>query len=108
MIRMLRSSDRIPGAIFFMLAALPIATAVTVPLSAATGAVTNSPGPSYSVDSIVHTATQTPEALAPNAIATIYGTYLSFGTASAGNLVSGQVLPDLLSGVTVVVGGLIA
>ena len=64
--------------------------------------------PSYTAQSIVHAATQTPEALAPNTIATIYGTNLSFSTASAGNLPIGQVLPTDLAGVTVIAGGYIA
>ena len=67
-----------------------------------------STSPFYTAQSIVHAATQTPEALAPNAIATIYGTNLAFSTASAGNLPIGSVLPNGLAGVTVVVGGFIA
>ena len=67
-----------------------------------------STGPYYTVQSIVHAATQTPEALAPNTIATIYGTNLSYSTASAGNLPIGQVLPTELGGVTVIAGGYIA
>lgn len=64
--------------------------------------------PYYTAQSIVHAATQTPEALAPNTIATIYGTNLAFSTAAAGNLAIGSVLPDGLAGVTVVAGSYIA
>lgn len=64
--------------------------------------------PSYSAQSIVHAATQTVQALAPNTIATIYGTNLSFDTVVAGNNVIGATLPESLDGVTVVVQGLIA
>jgi uncharacterized protein (TIGR03437 family) len=64
--------------------------------------------PSYSAQSIVHAATQTAQALAPNTIATIYGTNLSFDTVVAGNSAIGSTLPQSLDGVTVVVQGLIA
>src|SRR4051794_7583927 len=60
--------------------------------------------PSYSSQSIVNSATQTAEALAPNTIATIYGTNLAFSTSVAG-VVSGAILPSTLSGVTVYVNG---
>src|SRR5438128_11302606 len=61
--------------------------------------------PSYSTQSIVNAATQTVEALAPNTIATIYGTNLAFGTSSA-LAASGSTLPVTLEGVTVYVNGL--
>jgi uncharacterized protein (TIGR03437 family) len=64
--------------------------------------------PSYSAQSIVHAATQTVQALAPNTIATIYGANLSFDTVVAANTVIGSTLPESLDGVTVVVQGLIA
>jgi uncharacterized protein (TIGR03437 family) len=64
--------------------------------------------PSYSAQSIVHAATQTVQALAPNTIATIYGTNLSFDTVVAGNSAIGSTLPQSLDGVTVVVQGLTA
>jgi uncharacterized protein (TIGR03437 family) len=64
--------------------------------------------PSYSAQSIVHAATQTVQALAPNTIATIYGTNLAFDTIVAGNNTIGATLPESLGGVTVVVQGLIA
>jgi uncharacterized protein (TIGR03437 family) len=62
--------------------------------------------PSYTVQSIVHAATQTAEALAPNTIATIYGTNLAFDTVSVGTgSVVGGNLPTSLDGVTVIVNG---
>ena len=65
--------------------------------------------PSYTVDSIVNTATQTPNYLAPNGLATIYGTELAFETSSvpAYSLTAGS-LPTSMHGVSVVMGGLIA
>lgn len=62
-------------------------------------------GPSYSAQSIVHSATQTVEALAPNTIATIYGTNLAFSTGSAEGYKAGSVLPTSLAGVTLLVNG---
>src|SRR3954463_3644662 len=59
--------------------------------------------PSYSAQSIVNTATQTAEALAPNSIATIYGTNLAFATSSSQTAVTGSTLPTTLEGVTVYV-----
>jgi uncharacterized protein (TIGR03437 family) len=60
--------------------------------------------PSYSAASIVNAATQTAGALAPNTIATLYGTNLAFGTAAvtASNLNAGT-LPTSLDGVSVLV-----
>ena len=62
--------------------------------------------PLYTLQSIVQAATQTAEALAPNTIATIYGTNLAYDTevANSSNLVGG-VLPQSLGGVSVIVGG---
>lgn len=59
--------------------------------------------PTYTAQSIVHTATQLPQALAPNTLATIYGSNLSFDTMSASTL--GATLPIQLDGVAVFVGG---
>jgi len=65
--------------------------------------------PYYTSQSIVHAATQTVEALAPNTIATIYGANLAYDTVAAGNTsVSGATLPQTLAGVTVVVNGILA
>jgi uncharacterized protein (TIGR03437 family) len=68
---------------------------------------TISTAPFYSAASIVHAATQTAEALAPNTIATIYGTNLSWTThaVSSGDL-NGGTLPTSLEGVTVYVNGI--
>jgi uncharacterized protein (TIGR03437 family) len=62
--------------------------------------------PTYTAQSIVHAATQTAQALAPNAIATIYGQNLAFDTASA-NPANG-VLPTEMDGVSVNVNGTLA
>jgi uncharacterized protein (TIGR03437 family) len=61
--------------------------------------------PAYTAASIVNSATNLADALAPNAIATIYGTDLSYGTdqASSANLVN-HMLPEALAGVRVYVG----
>jgi uncharacterized protein (TIGR03437 family) len=63
--------------------------------------------PTYSAASIVNAATQTVEALAPNTIATIYGTNLSWTThaLTAADL-NGGTLPNSLEGVTVYVNGI--
>lgn len=65
------------------------------------------PYPSYSNKTIVNAATQTVEALAPNSIATLYGSNLSFTTSSP-LTATGATLPGSLEGVTVYVNGLIA
>jgi uncharacterized protein (TIGR03437 family) len=73
-------------------------------LPAALLAQTTNAGPSYSAASIVNAATQTAGALAPNTIATLYGTNLAFDTAAvtAANLNAGT-LPTSLDGVSVLV-----
>jgi uncharacterized protein (TIGR03437 family) len=65
-----------------------------------------STSPAYSAQSIVNGATQTVEALAPNTIATIYGSNLAFSTYAAGaaDIVGGR-LPVELAGVSVAVNG---
>ena len=69
-----------------------------------TGANTS---PYYTVGSIVQAADQSTGTLAPNAIATIYGTNLAFTTHAlqSSDLVDGG-LPLSLAGVSVVVGGM--
>lgn len=64
--------------------------------------------PAYSAQSIVSGATQTVEALAPNSIATIYGTNLSFTTSSTSGTLPGSTLPNTLEGVTVYVNNIAA
>jgi len=66
-------------------------------------------GPSYTAAGIVHAATQTVQALAPNTIATIYGTNLAFAThaISTGDI-RGGALPTSLEGVGVVVNSITA
>lgn len=68
---------------------------------------TVSTAPFYSAASIVHAATQTAEALAPNTIATIYGTNLSWTThAVSFRDLNGGTLPTSLDGVTVYANGI--
>jgi uncharacterized protein (TIGR03437 family) len=70
---------------------------------------TGSSAPFYTAAGIVHAATQTPEALAPNTIATIYGTNLAYTThAVATSDLNGGALPTSLEGVTVYVHGLLS
>jgi len=67
----------------------------------------NGNGPNYSAATIVNAATQTPGPLAPNAIATVYGTNLSWNEyAITPADVNGGALPQQVSGVNVFVGGL--
>jgi uncharacterized protein (TIGR03437 family) len=68
---------------------------------------TASSAPAYTAAGIVQAATQTVEALAPNTIATIYGTNLAFTThaLAESDLVKGTV-PTTLGGVKVYVNGL--
>ncbi len=64
--------------------------------------------PSYSAAGIVNAATQTAGTLAPNTIATLYGTNLSYAThaVDAGDL-NGGTLPIALEGVSVNVNGVL-
>jgi uncharacterized protein (TIGR03437 family) len=77
--------------------------------STAVGDLSTNTAPFYSAASIVNAATQTADNLAPNTIATIYGTNLSWTTrgAAVGDLNSGM-LPTSLEGVTVYVNGLMS
>ncbi|PYT33381.1 MAG: hypothetical protein DMG58_07530 [Acidobacteria bacterium] len=61
--------------------------------------------PAYTAASVENSATNSADALAPNAIATIYGTDLCYGTdqASSTNIVY-HMPPEILAGVRVVVG----
>jgi uncharacterized protein (TIGR03437 family) len=70
---------------------------------------TGSTAPIYSAASIVNAATQTAEILAPNTIASIYGTNLSWTThaVTAGDL-NGGTLPVSLDGVSVYVNGILS
>ena len=67
-----------------------------------------STAPSYSAAGIVNAATQTAGILAPNTIATIYGTNLSWTThaVDSGDL-NGGTLPFALEGVSVNVNGIL-
>lgn len=74
-----------------------------------TQAVAADSSPSYTLQGLVNAATQTASALAPNTIVTLYGTNLAFTThaVTPGEL-RGGVLPNVLDGVTVYVGGFAA
>src|SRR5579884_3051304 len=91
--------------------ALPLRYGLACALAFATCARADLSGsgnaPSYSAASVVNAATQTPGPLAPNTIATIYGTNLSWDQygITAGDLMGGS-LPQMLHGVSVFVGGL--
>lgn len=65
--------------------------------------------PSYTAGGIVNAATQLPGTLAPNTIASIYGTNLSWTThtVTSGDL-DGGTLPDSLEGVSVYVNGILS
>jgi uncharacterized protein (TIGR03437 family) len=64
--------------------------------------------PAYSVEGIVNSASYMPDALAPNAIASIFGTGLAYDTrASPPNLLD-HMVPQVLAGVRVYVGGIAA
>lgn len=65
--------------------------------------------PSYTAAGIVNAATQFPGTLAPNTIASIYGTNLSWTThaVTAGDL-DGGTLPNSLEGVSVFVNGILS
>ena len=65
----------------------------------------SSPFPSYSAAGIVNSASNAPDALAPNAIATVYGTGLSYSTGSAFVSTDGN-LPLDINEVHVYVGGI--
>jgi len=63
--------------------------------------------PAYTAQSIVNAATQTVEALAPNTIATLYGTNLADSTrAVASTDIVGGLMPTSLNGVGVWVNGI--
>jgi uncharacterized protein (TIGR03437 family) len=63
--------------------------------------------PAYTAASIVNAATEMPGPLAPNTIATVYGTNLSWQTYAVTSAdINGGSLPQTVQGVTVFVGGL--
>jgi uncharacterized protein (TIGR03437 family) len=69
---------------------------------------TSSTGPWFSAAGIVQAATQTAEALAPNTIATIYGTNLSWTTRAVTVAdLNGGALPISVDGVSVYVNGIL-
>jgi len=86
--------------------------AALLPLALLFAAAAGSPqAPAYSVSSIVNAADNETETLAPNTIATIYGTGLAWVTRAMNpNDIHGGTLPTVLSGtgVHVIVGGIVA
>src|SRR5689334_11194588 len=81
--------------------ALALATCARADLSGSGNA------PNYTAASIVNAATQTAGPLAPNTIATVYGTNLSWDEyAITPADLGGGSLPQTVHGVTVFVGGL--
>jgi uncharacterized protein (TIGR03437 family) len=88
--------------LMLLLMALP---AMRTPLRAQTATI--STAPTYTSASVVNSATNTADALAPNAIASIYGANLSFDTqAASGSFPLHFMLPVTLAGVRVFVAGL--
>lgn len=92
------------------LQSIPLCAALwlsTLPLSLLAGATTiNPPALTYTTGSIVNAASYLPGALAPNTIATIFGTNLSFGTAAvSAATMHGDQLPFSMAGTTVYVDG---
>lgn len=86
-------------------ARLLLAALALVPLACA-GTSADSTRPSYSAAGVVNSASNAPGALAPNAIATVYGTLLSYSTQSAFSVMPNSgVVPFELAGVCVFVGG---
>ena len=78
------------------------ALAILTPLSAICQISGAGTAPFYTTQSIVNGATQTVEALAPNVIATLYGTNLAFDTrAVAATDIVGGMMPTTLDGVAV-------
>jgi uncharacterized protein (TIGR03437 family) len=86
-------------------ASTPILSALLT-AGAAWASSVNPPALTYTSASVVNAASYLPGALAPNTIATVFGTNLSFGTTAvtAGTLYAGG-LPLSLGGVTVYIDG---
>jgi uncharacterized protein (TIGR03437 family) len=96
---------------FFALFGAPLWYGLACVLALATCAHADLSGsgnaPNYSAASIVNAATQLPGALAPNTIATVYGTNLSWDEYAINTAdLAGGSLPQIAHGVTVFVGGL--
>ena len=100
------SVARQPQYLFMLLLLLLLAiTPIATPLRAQTATI--STAPAYSSAAVVNSATNTANALAPNAIASIYGTNLSFDTQAASRISPlSYMLPDTLAGVRVYVAGI--
>lgn len=91
-----------------VLAWLCLVSGVAIGPSAAYADLTGAAGaPTYTSQGVVHAATQLAQTLAPNAIATIYGTNLAYSTVSVGaaDLANGT-MPTSLAQVTVYVNNI--
>lgn len=86
----------------FLVIGLPTAVVPVLALAQ----LTDTP-PSYSAASIVNSATQTAGPLAPNTLATLYGSNLAFDTVAASTM-SGGTLPTSLAGVSLSVNNITA
>jgi uncharacterized protein (TIGR03437 family) len=85
------------------------AIAAPPPALTPAGLTTASSAPNYSAAGIVNAATQNGETLAPNTVATIYGTNLSWTThALAARDLNDGTLPTSLEGVSVYVNGILS
>lgn len=88
---------------------LPLTAALAAVSLAVAESTLPSTAPSYSVAGIVNSASNAPDALAPNAIATVYGTNLSYSTGSAFVVMpTAGWLPVDIDAVRVYVGGVAA
>jgi uncharacterized protein (TIGR03437 family) len=86
--------------------ALLLPAGVAFGLSLCAESSTKATEPAYTAAGIVNSATNKADALAPNTIASIYGTDLSYDTNSASSAtIVNQRLPKVLAGVRVYVGG---
>jgi uncharacterized protein (TIGR03437 family) len=88
---------------FILLCALAVLSEVPPAFADLTGA---SGLPSYTAGSIVLAATQQAQALAPNAIATLYGTNLSYNPPAIPVAQTQGILPTTLAGVSVSVNNI--
>jgi uncharacterized protein (TIGR03437 family) len=67
------------------------------------------PLPAFPPDGVVNSANGSPDSLTPNALATLYGSNLALDTAAVSlNDIPSALLPTMLAGVRVIVGGFFA
>ncbi len=86
-------------------ALLLMATLASASPASSGGDRRSSTAPAYSAASIVNSASFSPDALAPNTVATVFGSNLSWSEAKLGaSDIQGNALPTELAGVHVLVG----